>query len=43
MVSKRAYREALSRAEACRRIERDSGRQFDPLCAAALLELVCES
>jgi polar amino acid transport system substrate-binding protein len=42
MTSKRAYRDALSVREACSRIERDAGRQFDPLVAAALLELVCE-
>ncbi len=43
MVSKRAYRRALTHDEARRRIERDSGRQFDPLVAAALLDVVCES
>jgi HD-GYP domain-containing protein (c-di-GMP phosphodiesterase class II) len=41
MVSNRAYRRALSLEEACHRIERDAGRQFDPLVAAALIELVC--
>ena len=41
MVSDRAYRRALSVDEACRRIERDAGRQFDPLVAAALLERQC--
>jgi polar amino acid transport system substrate-binding protein len=41
MTSTRAYRAALSVEEACNRIERDAGRQFDPLVAAALLELVC--
>lgn len=41
MTSDRAYRKAFSPEEACRRIERDSGRQFDPLVAAALLEVVC--
>jgi HD-GYP domain-containing protein (c-di-GMP phosphodiesterase class II) len=41
MTSRRAYREALSHDEACRRIEEDAGRQFDPLVAAALLELIC--
>lgn len=40
MTSKRAYRRALTLDEACRRIERDAGRQFDPLVAAALLEIV---
>ena len=40
MVSDRAYRRALSSEEACARIERDAGRQFDPLVAAALLEVV---
>jgi putative two-component system response regulator len=42
MTSRRAYREALSLDEACRRVERDAGRQFDPLVAAALLEIVCD-
>ena len=41
MTSDRSYRRAMSRAEACRRVERDSGRQFDPLVAAALLQLHC--
>ena len=40
MISDRAYRRALSVREACRRIEADAGRQFDPLIAAALLEVV---
>jgi HD-GYP domain-containing protein (c-di-GMP phosphodiesterase class II) len=40
MTTARSYRDALSVEEACRRIERDSGRQFDPLVAAALLEIV---
>ena len=40
MVSHRAYRPAFTVREACRRIEADAGRQFDPLAAAALLELV---
>ena len=40
MVSHRAYRPAFTLREACRRIEADAGRQFDPLAAAALLELV---
>ena len=43
MVSDRAYRRALSLHEACRRIEQDAGRQFDPLVAAALLTIVAES
>jgi HD-GYP domain-containing protein (c-di-GMP phosphodiesterase class II) len=41
MVSDRAYRRALSVEEACERIERDAGRQFDPLVAAALIQLHC--
>jgi HD-GYP domain-containing protein (c-di-GMP phosphodiesterase class II) len=41
MVSDRAYRRALSLEEACHRIERDAGRQFDPLAAAALIDLKC--
>jgi HD-GYP domain-containing protein (c-di-GMP phosphodiesterase class II) len=40
MVSDRAYRKALSAEEACRRIGADAGRQFDPLIAAALLDVV---
>ena len=40
MVNDRSYRRALSPAEACRRIECDAGRQFDPLIAAALLDVV---
>jgi HD-GYP domain-containing protein (c-di-GMP phosphodiesterase class II) len=41
MTSNRAYRNALSLTEACRRIDGDAGRQFDPLVAAALIELRC--
>ena len=41
MISDRAYRPAMSVQEACDRIERDAGRQFDPLVAAALIELKC--
>ena len=41
MTTRRAYREALTHDEACRRVERDAGRQFDPLVAAALLDLAC--
>ena len=41
MTTRRAYRDALPRKEACRRVDADAGRQFDPLVAAALLELVC--
>jgi HD-GYP domain-containing protein (c-di-GMP phosphodiesterase class II) len=41
MISDRAYRKAMSVEEACNRIERDAGRQFDPLVAAALIELKC--
>jgi HD-GYP domain-containing protein (c-di-GMP phosphodiesterase class II) len=40
MTSDRSYRRALPVHEACRRVERDAGRQFDPLVAAALLEVV---
>ena len=32
---------ALSLEEACERIERDAGRQFDPLVAGALIDLLC--
>lgn len=42
MTTSRSYRAALELEEACRRVDRDSGRQFDPLVAAALIELVCE-
>ena len=42
MTSERSYRRAMSLRTACRRIAIDSGRQFDPLVAAALIELVCE-
>ena len=40
MVNDRSYRPAFSPEEACQRIEKDAGRQFDPVVAAALLELV---
>lgn len=39
MTSHRAYRAALPLPDALRRIENDAGRQFDPLVAAAVLEL----
>jgi two-component system, cell cycle response regulator len=39
MTSDRGYRRALPLREACRRIEADAGRQFDPLVAAALLQV----
>ena len=42
MVNDRSYRKAFEPAEARRRIEADSGRQFDPLVAAALLEVLEE-
>ena len=41
MTSDRSYRRAFSLPEACRRVDADAGRQFDPLVAAALIELVC--
>jgi len=41
MTSDRAYRRAMTREQACLRIERDAGRQFDPLVAAAILQLYC--
>jgi HD-GYP domain-containing protein (c-di-GMP phosphodiesterase class II) len=41
MVNDRAYRPAFVPEEACRRIDDDAGRQFDPIVAAALLEVVC--
>jgi HD-GYP domain-containing protein (c-di-GMP phosphodiesterase class II) len=40
MVNERSYRSAFPPKEACRRIERDAGRQFDPLVAAALLDVL---
>jgi HD-GYP domain-containing protein (c-di-GMP phosphodiesterase class II) len=40
MTNERAYRAAFAPQEACRRIERDAGRQFDPIVAAALLDVV---
>ena len=40
MTSHRAYRSALPQDEALRRIAADSGRQFDPLVAAAVLEVM---
>jgi HD-GYP domain-containing protein (c-di-GMP phosphodiesterase class II) len=40
MVNERSYRPAFPPKEACRRIERDAGRQFDPLVAAALLDVL---
>lgn len=43
MVNERSYRPAFPPREACRRIDADAGRQFDPIVAAALLEVVCFS
>ena len=40
MVNERSYRPAFPHREACRRIDEDAGRQFDPIVAAALLEVV---
>ena len=40
MTSDRSYRRAFPRTEACRRIDADAGRQFDPVVAVALLEVV---
>jgi len=39
MTSERPYRVALTEAEACAEIERQSGRQFDPAMAAAFIQL----
>jgi HD-GYP domain-containing protein (c-di-GMP phosphodiesterase class II) len=39
MITDRPYRRALSKAEAISEIERQSGRQFSPEVAAAILEL----
>jgi HD-GYP domain-containing protein (c-di-GMP phosphodiesterase class II) len=43
MTSDRSYRPAFPPEEARRRIEVDAGRQFDPLVAAALLEVLAET
>jgi putative two-component system response regulator len=40
MVNDRSYRRAFPKREALRRIDTDAGRQFDPLVAAALLEVL---
>ena len=40
MTSDRSYRPPFPPGEACRRIERDAGRQFDPIVAAALLDVL---
>jgi two-component system, cell cycle response regulator len=40
MTSDRAYRRALSRREACRRMSRGAGSQFDPSVVDALLRVV---
>jgi two-component system, cell cycle response regulator len=40
MTSDRAYRSALPRREACRRLRKGAGVQFDPLVADALLRVV---
>jgi HD-GYP domain-containing protein (c-di-GMP phosphodiesterase class II) len=40
MTNERSYRAAFPPEEACRRIERDAGRQFDPIVAAALLDVL---
>jgi HD-GYP domain-containing protein (c-di-GMP phosphodiesterase class II) len=40
MTNDRSYRAAFTPEEACRRIDADAGRQFDPIVAAALLEVV---
>jgi two-component system, cell cycle response regulator len=40
MTNERAYRRAFGSEEACRRIEADAGRQFDPMVAAALLDVL---
>ena len=40
MTSERTYRPAFSPEEACRRIEADAGRQFDPIVAAALRDVM---
>ena len=40
MTSNRAYRRALTREEACRRMQAGAGAQFDPLVVQALLRVV---
>jgi HD-GYP domain-containing protein (c-di-GMP phosphodiesterase class II) len=40
MTSDRAYRTALPRREACRRLRSGAGRQFDPRVIDALLRVV---
>jgi two-component system, cell cycle response regulator len=40
MVNDRSYRPAFPPEEARRRIEHDAGRQFDPIVAAALLDVL---
>ena len=42
MTSDRPYRKALSVSEACRELFQKSGTQFDPRCAAMLVEVVAE-
>ena len=42
MVNDRSYRRAFPKKEAIRRLADDAGRQFDPLVAAALLEVLEE-
>jgi diguanylate cyclase (GGDEF)-like protein len=40
ITSSRPYRDALSAEHACEELREGSGTQFDPLCVAALLELL---
>jgi polar amino acid transport system substrate-binding protein len=40
MTNDRSYRPAFTPEEACRRIDADAGSQFDPIVAAALLDVV---
>ena len=42
MTSDRPYRKALSVSEACKELFQKSGTQFDPRCAAMLVEVVAE-
>jgi hypothetical protein len=42
MTSDRPYRSALSISQACRELLQKSGTQFDPRCAAMLVEVVAE-
>jgi hypothetical protein len=42
MTSNRPYRRALDSSEACRELLAQAGRQFDPTCAALLVDIVTD-